>query len=711
MTNNETQLSTPAARFHITPSWRRLFLFPALLIAAVLLCYANSFHVPFVFDDYNSIVDNPRIEDPSRLLSQDPLRQPRVLVDLTFALNHALGGQNVFGYHLVNTAVHAVNALLVYALTLTLLSALKQRRNWAPAENVPSEVFALVTALVFACHPIQTQAVTYIVQRYTSMAAMFYLASILFFLQARLICSPAKTSPPPSQPHDSRFPTSPLHDSRPHDSRFPTSRFHDFTTSRFTIYDCTLSLLFFVLCALCAVLAFLSKQNSASLPLMILLVEYVVFDRSWRGWVRKALAALPLVLLFAAFVLYAMRGTSTWSDFGALLEDVDRATRETQVVDRWTYAVTQLRVLWIYLGLLILPIRQCLDYAYPFTSSFLSGWTPLAAAGLLGLIGAGVFSLRRNPLFSLAVGCFFVALSVESSFFPIRDALFEHRLYLPSVAFCWVVSLVFFWILKRHRITGVVVTAAVILALGTATHLRNRLWQNPVALWLEAVQCNPHNARAHNNLGKALMDLGNYAEARKAFGVALQLNPKSFDAQLNLGLALARQGLVGEALPAFQQSLALRPEDPKALYNIALAYHKMRLYEPAQSYYERALKADPHMEKAALNLANLFVEQKQPVQAIKILASYVETHPDALDAVYNLAFIHLENHRGEEALKVVEAALARRPRSAPLWVIKADFLLKLGRHDPARSALEEALRLSPKNPEALALQKRLVSTP
>ncbi|MEJ5347105.1 MAG: tetratricopeptide repeat protein [Desulfosoma sp.] len=702
MTRSETKLSTSAARFKDALPWRRLFMFPALLIAAVLLCYANSFHVPFVFDDYHSIVDNPRIQEPFRWLSHAPFRQPRVLVDLTFALNHTLGGQSVFGYHLINTAVHAVNALLVYALTLTLLSALKQRRNRTPTENLPSEVFALVTALVFACHPIQTQAVTYISQRYTSMAAMFYLASILFFLQGRLVWSGSQISPTPFQRSSGILPS----------HAAPSSfQLHDVTTSRLHQSRFAVSFLLFGLCALCALSAFLSKQNSASLPVMMLLVEYVVFDRSWRGWARKALTALPLLLLFAGFVLYAIGGISTWRDFGALMEDVDRATRETQVVDRWTYAVTQLRVLCIYLGLLMLPVRQCLDYAYPFTSSFFSGWTPFAAAALLTLMGAGFFSLRRNPLFSLAVGWFFVALSVESTLFPIRDALFEHRLYLPSVAFGWVVSLVLFWILKRHRTTGILVTATVILALGTATHLRNRVWQNPVALWHEAVRCNPSNARAYNNLGKAFMDSGNHAEARKAFQVALQLNPMSFDAQLNLGLALARQGLVGEALPALQQSLALRPENPKSLYNIALAYHKMRLYESAQSYYERALKADPDLEKAALNLANLFVEQKQPDQAVKILSSYIETHPNAVDAVYNLAFIHLENHRGDEALKVVGAALARTPRSVPLWVIKADFLSRLGRYDAARSALEEALRLSPKNPEALALRKRLSAAP
>ena len=679
MTTSKTTFSTRDNLFPLVSSWRRSLLYPALLVTAVVLCYLNSLHVPFVFDDYNSIVDNPRIESPSQLLTQSPLRQPRVLVDLTFALNRAVGGDGVVGYHVVNTAVHAVNALLVYALTLTLLSALKKHRRWTPAENIPADAFALVSALVFACHPIQTQAVTYIVQRYTSMAAMFYMGSVLFFLHGRLAWKAAHPS--------------------------------EQTESTGRVFRGLGPLFFFALSGLFGAPAFLSKQNSASLPGMILLVEYVVFDRSWRGWARKALVALPVIALFAAFVLYSMRGTSLWSDFGRLLEDADRATRETAAVDRWTYAITQLRVLCIYLGLLIFPIRQCLDWAYPFTSSFFSGWTPVAALMLLGIVAAGFFNLRRNPLMSLAVGWFFIALSVESSFFPIRDALFEHRLYLPSVGFCWIAAEMLCWVMERNRTAGVVLTVAVLTALGTATHLRNRVWQNPARLWLEAVQRNPLNGRAHNNLGKALMDLGDNAQARKAFENALELNPESFDAHLNLGLALARQGFVAEALPELHRSLALRPENPKALYNIGLAYHKMRLYESAQSYYERALKADPSMEKAALNLANLFVEQKQPDRAIQVLKAYIDTHPDAVDAVYNLAFLHLENGRPEDAERVVENAVARRPKLGPLWVIKAELLLRLGRHDAARAAVHEALRLSPKDPQALALQKRLASQP
>lgn len=648
-----------------------------LIVGVTALIYANGLHTPFVFDDFNSIVGNPRLENPVHFLKHASLGQSRILVDFTFALNKALAGDDVVGYHLVNIAIHALNAWLVYALTLTLWKALKEKRGLDFPANLSPDEWALMTSLLFACHPVQTQAVTYIVQRYASMAATFYLLSVLCFVKGRLI--------------------------------WPSSQqgAHGQGNRRGRAF--LLPGLYFLLCFVGAAAAFLSKQNSASLPLMLAYMEFVLFDRSWRGWLRKAWVALPLVILFGLFLVAHLGGTLKWGDFGRLLEDADRATRETSAVDRWAYAVTQLRAICIYLGLLLFPVRQCLDYGYPFVSSLFAGWTPLAAVLLLAMAATAIVGLRRQPWVSLAVGWFFIALSVESSIFPIRDALFEHRIYLPSVGFFWAITWLLSWIAQRSRTAWVLITVILIVALGTATHLRNRIWQNPAALWREAVERNPSHPRAYNNYGKALMDRGDDAQAQKAFETALRLDPKNFEAHLNRGLSLARQGLIGEALPAFQQSLALRPENPTALYNIALAYHKMRLYDSAQTYYRRALQADPSMEKAALNLANLFVEQKLFDQALEILGSYAASHPDAADVLHNLAVLHLQNGRADEAQKVVDEALSRRPRSAPLWVLKAELSLRLGRIEAARTALDQALRLSPKNAQALALKKQLPS--
>ena len=219
---------------------------------------------------------------------------------------------------------------------------------------------SLTTALIFVAHPIQTQAVTYTVQRCASMAAMFYLAAVFFYLKARILAQSSKLEAQSSGGH-------PL--------------------SAFSLQSSA----FFTLCIICGMLAFLSKQNTASLPGVILLSEYLVIDRTWEGWKRKIPWFCLTFAFWGLFVLYVIGffsgGTGGGIEAGGVLEDVSRLTQETKNVSRWSYLCTQFNVLVIYIRLLFLPIGQNLDYMYPFKTGFFDGYTPLAFAFLIGIIG------------------------------------------------------------------------------------------------------------------------------------------------------------------------------------------------------------------------------------------------------------------------------------------------------------------------------------
>ncbi len=636
-----------------------------LIFLAVVLCYFNSLHVPFVFDDYNSILGNPLIKDLKNFFTGKFFKRPRALVDLTFALNYAAGATDVVGYHLVNVFIHFINGLLVYVLVLSLFSALQDSGH---IEKVPShhaQWVALSAALIFVCHPVQTQAVTYVVQRYTSMAASFYLLSALLFIRGRLLWI------------------------------------------RSTGGNKTGSLSLFFLSFASAVCAFLSKQNAASLPLTLMLLEFILFDRSWKGWRRKLLYLLPVFAVFAALVLFNVGGFRGAASLGKLLEDVDRATRETAHISRSTYFLTQLRVLCVYLALMFFPRHQCVDYRYAFGTRFFQSWTPLAAGLLIGLVVLAVLVFRKKPLITLAVGWFFLTLSVESSVFPIRDALFEHRLYLPLFGFSLFSGEVIAWLVARRRIAGVAALVSVTIALGTATHFRNEVWSDPARLWQEAVACNPRNDRAYNNLGKVYLDRKEYRKAQEQFETALKIRPTNPYAQLNLGLALAHQGRLGEAIVAFKRVLRLRPNDAEALYNIALAYHRLHLYEDAEKYYKKALKANPRYENAALNLANLHMEQKKPKEAITLLKRFLKTNPTSYDVAFNLAMIEVYRGHFPEALKAIDRALKIRPQSVDALLQKGLIAMKLGDRNAARNALETVIRLNPHHRYAQSLLQRL----
>ena len=166
----------------------------------------------------------------------------------------------------------------------------------------------------------------------------------------------------------------------------------------------------------------LCKLNTASLPGVILLVEYLLIDRTWQGWKKKIPWFSVAFSLWFLFVLYVCSGGE------GLLEDVSALARETEAVGRWSYLCTQFNVIVIYIRLLFLPVGQNLDYFYQFKDGFWDGYTSLAFLLLMVIVGLGIWCRKKRPVIAFAIFWFFITLSVESSIIPIRDALFEHRL-------------------------------------------------------------------------------------------------------------------------------------------------------------------------------------------------------------------------------------------------------------------------------------------
>lgn len=140
---------------------------PLVIVVAVCVAYANAFWGVFQFDDYNVIIDNPAVHSWSGWFGD--LEGIRPVLKLANTFNWT-SGAGPFGFHLVNLCVHAANAVTIYYLY---------------ARAVEDKAIAVSAALVFALHPIQTEAVTYISGRATSLMAMFYLASVLAYARGR----------------------------------------------------------------------------------------------------------------------------------------------------------------------------------------------------------------------------------------------------------------------------------------------------------------------------------------------------------------------------------------------------------------------------------------------------------------------------------------------------------------------------------------------
>jgi len=385
---------------------KRFHLIAGSLIAILtLIVYSNTFHASFHFDDTPQIVENYQIRNLDNLL--DILKGQRGLAMATFAINYAIGGLNVMGYHIVNLTIHIMNGIMVYFLVFITLHGVLG----TDLKSVPkAKRIAIYTALLFAVHPIQTQAVTYIVQRMEILASMFMLIALLLFIKA------VKTS---------------------------------MITMRVFLYG---------IIAVSYILGFYSKEIAITLPALVFIYDYCFLAE---GDFKKIMARMPLY-----FVLLAMLAFFTTRTLTGLQETPGESASAgfgVQSITSNEYLFTQFNVLWTYLRLLILPINQNLDYDYPVAKSIFEFPTFLSFVGILLILVSAFYLLtpyasrftHYGRLIAFFILWFFVILSPTSSFIPIIDVIFEHRLYLASVGFFVLLSLAFDSLFKRLEKGGV----------------------------------------------------------------------------------------------------------------------------------------------------------------------------------------------------------------------------------------------------------------
>jgi hypothetical protein len=355
----------------------------ALIAGVALLAYSNTFHVPFHFDDRANITQNPNVQikvfswdSIERLMKNTYKESIRVFSYFTFALNYYFGGFNVFGYHLVNFLIHISSGIFLYLfLLLTFnLPSLKEKYG-----SISYKV-ALFTSLIFIAHPIQTQSVTYIVQRMASMAGMFYLLSMVFYIKGRL------------------------------STGWPR-------------------VFYFGGMALSYLLGVFSKENVAILPLFVALYEFYFFqnfDLSPKG--KKI-----LFTLIAALLVLGIFGFIVWGERYIHVIIEGYAYRTFTMSER---VLTQFRIVLYYVTLLLYPhpSRLNLDYDFPISKTILDPPTTLIAMLIVaGLIGYSIWAAKKRPMTSFCILWYFGNLVIESSIFPL-EMVYEHRLYLPAVA-------------------------------------------------------------------------------------------------------------------------------------------------------------------------------------------------------------------------------------------------------------------------------------
>ncbi len=371
-----------------------------VIAVMILIVYSNTFTASFHFDDNPAIVENATIKRVTMDNIIDILKGNRPVVYLSLMLNYQLGGMNVVGYHIFNIAVHVGNSFLIYLLIMKTLSL----PIFTVKYQEKARRIALFTALLFAVHPIQTEAVTYIISRTELLATFFYLAAVLLFIAA--------------------------------------------IQRQKAIHRAV----YYVGVFLSSLLAMASKEWAVTLPAIIMLYDYLFLsDRKaidvLSHWKAFVLAALPWG--FVASKLNLMSDQSVGFHMASSSGGVPPP-------NAWTYLLTSFNVIWTYFRLLFLPINQNLDYEYPRAMTLFEFPTLLSFVGHLVVIGMAFWLYRKKGwlLIPFGIAWFYITLSPTQSFVPVLDIIFEHRIYMPSIGvfFVFVVAydLLFEWIEKRR---------------------------------------------------------------------------------------------------------------------------------------------------------------------------------------------------------------------------------------------------------------------
>ncbi len=581
--SRETQLNN-----EILSDRSRILFWGSLLAVIILgvLLYSNTLHVPFYFDDYDSIIDNPQIKN---LQNFDKLPgifnfNDRYLSYLSVALNFHFGGMNVVGYHIVNIVIHLINSILVMLLTQLTLNTPTIKNRYNPKEK---KYFILLVGLLFISHPIQTQAVTYIIQRMTSLAALFYLSTLLLYVKARLIF---------------------LNDSVK-------------TKNKYFI-----AALLFVLSLLTFIMGLQSKQIVASLPISLIIYE-IIFLRNKENKINWNMMISILVpfLIIAGFVI---------AYFGIPIE--------ADEISRKDYLITQINVLVAYLKLLFIPVNQNIDYDFPLATTLADIGTIINLSLLVALLIISIKFAKKYPLISFSILWFFVTLSVESSIIPIRDVIVEHRLYLPVWGFSLLLVSIIFSLMQKYGTITILFFTCLVLTYSILTYQRNSLWNDPISMWTDAINKSPTKVRpyfargavylhnneidlsiidmkkvveldknffkAYDNLGVAYQEKKDYETALQYHAKAISINPSWANAYNNRASALILLGKYDQSINDLNKALSLNPNYPDALYNLGYIFYKTSKFENSIKYFSEALALNPTYMDIHQFLAKCYLE-------------------------------------------------------------------------------------------------------
>ncbi len=648
----------------------------------VWLAYANSLEAVFHFDDYFFLINNPTASDLSAILDRLfwPFSSGRALPLLTFYVNQQLHGQQVWGYHFFNILLHAINAFLVFRLVLFM-----QQRIYR--DDIPKVLFlcrretivALLTASLFACHPLLTASVTYIIQRSGQLATTFYLLATLSYLQLTV---------------------------------------YSYRQRKFWLW--------LGLALLCYWAAFKCKEMALTWILIPCLYELATRLHTphrllhFFRWVW-----LPLLTFVAVISLYLLNATHLFQNHGVIGFE--------GLWSPWVQFQSMCRALVRYQLLLLLPFPQWMNVDHGFLPSpeELDHWAVLALIlhGMLGLL-AFYLAKKRCVMAAMGIGWFYITFT-PYGLIPEKDLLVEYKAYLPSIGMMLILAEGLIFVSSRPSVRqlafALVLVGIVVCVVGVRE--RNKVYQTTLSLWKDAVSKNSDNVRALHNLGHAYSEINNYPAAIVYLQKALQVEHDYLLCRLNLAriyIYLARtahnawydldQGmkLVSPDSPQaariteqIEQQLLLREKwYEEGFQEYDLLFQQAKLLKSSESL---EIKKDAHREVAEAHAEQMNYQEAyyHYEEALEVFIGDPRIKQRSAMVSFQMGVAAFEQKDFKTALHWLQQSNARWPNQPDVLYYLGLVLLLQGNLDAARENFVRVLELQPTHPGSKALLEEL----
>ena len=551
----------------------------ALICLCGIIIFFGTVHSPFLYDDAHAIEDNPYIKNLSKFQQVVGFQNifNRSILLFTFSINHAIGQLDVFGYHLFNIMLHLCVGVILYFLTMELIT-IEENEFTSSFQKLP-----LTVSLIHIFNPVNVESITYISSRSSVLVTLFYLSSFYLFL------------------------------------RFIKSKEKQTNKWRNIHYVLIALFLFF--------LGLGTKEIIVTLPIIVVL--YFWLQSSTKNFQKflPELAAILIPLIIYLLYRYAKLGNLLF-----LKNDP-----YSFMFDRWLYILTQIKVIISYYLLkLIFPINLNFEPDIKLVSGFFDlEWILSLIIGIS--IAITIFN-QKSTLLKFAFIWAFITILPTSSIIPLKQIATEHRTYLPGVGISMGLGILF---LRATSITRIIypLLILVLTVYGFLAMNRGLDYRSEVIIWEDTVKKSPYKSMAHNNLGTAYLTKNRITEARNSFKISSALSPSSTEPYINLGHIHARNEEWDKAKSKYDLALKLGANRSQVFFNSGLMRLKLKKPDEAIPFFLKAIEIKKHRPIYHHQLGNAFRVLKNYDSALKAYRKALELEPKYVDAQNNIGVI------------------------------------------------------------------------